>query len=211
MSVSDLCPVSAFAGLPATKGSGGGLIATERELGIARVTARSRQRALLERLFHERYGIALPSGPRRACRRDVAAAGVAPESWMVTCESAGNDFAASLRSACGAHASIVDLSDACAVLRLAGPCVRATLAKLLALDLHERRFAPGDVAQTVAAHMSVTLWRLEQAQRGPAMFEICVGRSLAHELYGAIRDSAAEFGFEFEPAPAPVCRGAIAP
>ncbi len=202
MNAAPLCPVSAFAGLPATAGGAGGLIATGRDgLGIACLTARNGQSAALERLFHERFGIALPRGPRRVRWHEVAAAGIAPESWWITCEDAANVLAESLRGAFAGHGSIVDLSDAYAMLRLAGPKVRESLARLVPLDLHERRFAPGDVAQTVAAHMSVTLWRLEAAQGSPPVFEICVARSLAHSLYAAIRDSALEFGFGFEPAP----------
>ena len=202
MNVPPLCPVSPFAGLPATTGGADGLIATERDgLGIACLTARNGQTAALERLFHARFGIDLPGGPRRVCGHGVAAAGIAPESWLITCEDAADACAQSLRSALGGRGSVVDLSDAYAMLRLSGPKVRDSLARLVPLDLHERRFAPGAVAQTVVAHMSVTLWRLEEAERAAPVFEICVARSLAHSLYGVIRDSALEFGFGFEPAP----------
>lgn len=199
MSANELHPVSAFAGLPAVAGAENGLIAIERQLGIAHLSARNGQLEALERSFHERYGIALPTGPRRTCWHDVAAAGLAPAAWLMTCEGARNAFAASLQSVFGDHASIVELSDAYAMLRLEGLRVRESLAKLVGLDLHERSFAPGDVAQTVAAHMSVTLWRLEGAQQDPPVFEICVGRSFAGSLYRAIRECAAEFGFGFEP------------
>lgn len=192
-------PLSAFDGVP-PEGAAGAVIAIERELGIARLTARNGQREPLERLFHKRYGIALPKGARRARWHELAVAGIAPESWMMTCEGASDAFAATLRSAFGGHASIVDLTDAYATLRLEGPRVRESLAKLVPIDLHERTFAPGDIAQTVAAHMSVTLWRLEDAEQHPPVFEICVGRSFAHSLYRAIRASAAEFGFVFRAA-----------
>ncbi len=195
-------PLPAFSGVP-PQGAAGAVIATECELGIARLTARNGQLESLERLFHKRYGIALPKGPRRARWQELAVAGIGPESWMVTREGAGTAFEDSLRSAFGGHASIVDLTDAYATLRLEGPKVRDSLAKLVPIDVHERSFAPGDIAQTVAAHMSVTLWRLEHAEQGPPVFELCVGRSFAHSLYRAIRDSAAEFGFVFRPAVAP--------
>ncbi len=199
-------PLAAFAGV-APEGAAGAVIAIEREPGIARLTARNGQLEPLDRLFHQRYGIALPKGPRRARCHQLAVAGIGPESWMMTCEGAGDAFALSLRSAFGGYAAVIDLSAAYATLRLEGPRVRECLAKLVPIDVHERTFAPGDIAQTVAAHMSVTLWRLEQAGQDPPVFEICVGRSFAHSLYRAIRDSAAQFGFEFRP----VCRLAIAP
>lgn len=194
-------PLCAFAGLPAIAGSGDGVVAKERDgLGIARITARDRQLSALERLVERRLHLALPSGARRTGSGEVAAAGIGPECWLMTCENAGNAFAIDLRDSIGAHAAVVDLSDACVMLRLAGASVREALAKLVPVDLHERSFQVDDVAQTVAEHMAVTLWRLRDSSRGEAVFEISVGRSLARSLHGAIRDSAAEFGFVFEPA-----------
>lgn len=193
-------PVSALAGVPAASGTAGAVTATERDgLGIARVTARRGQLEALGRRVHERFGIALPDGPRRLCSGEVAVAGIGPESWLLTCESGGNAFAAGVRDALRGHAAVVDLSDAYLVLRLTGARLREALAKLVPLDVHERSFRTGDVAQSVAGHMAVMLWRLEDS-RGEAVFELCAGRSVAHSLYRAIRDSAAQVGFAFEPA-----------
>jgi sarcosine oxidase subunit gamma len=194
-------PLSAFAGLPATAGTGDGVVARERDgLGVARITARDRQLAELGRLVEKRFHLTLPRGARRTGSGELAAAGIGPECWLMTCESAGNAFAIDLRESIGAHAAVVDLSDACVMLRLAGARVREALARLVPVDLHERSFQVNDVAQTAAGHMAVTLWRLEDLSRGEAVFEISVGRSLARSLHGAIRDSAAQFGFVFEPA-----------
>ncbi len=194
-------PLCAFAGLPAIAGSGDGVVAKERDgLGIARITARDRQLAALERLVQRRFHLLLPKGARRTGCGEVSLAGVGPESWLMTCENAGNAFAIGLRDSLGGPATVVDLSDAYVMLRLAGAKVRETLAKLVPVDLHERSFQVDDVAQTVAEHMAVTLWRLGDLAGGEAVFEISVGRSLARSLHGAIRESAAEFGFVFEPA-----------
>lgn len=193
-------PVSALAGLPRTAGTGRGVIATEREgLGIARVTARAGQLAELQRLVRERFHLDLPSGPRRVCGSEVAAAGIGPESWLMICESADNAFAAGLRASFGGHAALVELSDAYVVLRLSGEKLRQSLAKLVPIDVHERSFRVGDVAQTVAEHMAVVLWRLEDNGRGEPVFELAAGRSFAASLYGAVLDCAAEFGCVLEP------------
>lgn len=194
-------PLSALAGLPVTAGTGDGVVARERDgLGVARITARDRQLAALERLVERRFHLALPRAPRRTSSGQLGAAGIGPECWLMTCESAGNAFAIDLRESIGAHAAVVDLSDAFVTLRLAGARVRETLAKLVPVDLHERSFQVNDVAQTVAGHMAVTLWRLGDLNRGDAVFEICVDRSHARSLHGALRESAAQFGFVFEPA-----------
>lgn len=200
MSPADLCgSASVFAGLPSATGPGRGVVATERiGLGIVGVTARKAHSETVRRHVRERFGIDLPNGPQRTCSDAVAAVGVAPESWWISCENANSDFAPSVRAAVGRYAAVVDLSDAYAVLRLSGPDLRAALAKLVPIDLHERRFKPGDVAQTVAAHMGVTLWRLSDGQTQRPTIEMCVGRSFAVSLYQALRESAAEFGFVFE-------------
>jgi sarcosine oxidase subunit gamma len=192
---------SAFAGLAVAAGTGQGVRATEREgLGIARLTARRRQAGALQRLVRDRFDLVLPAGPRRTGSGELAVAGIGPESWLMTREHAGYAFAIGLRASLGSHAAVLDLSDAYVMLRLTGEKVRETLAKLVPVDLHARRFQVNDVVQTFAEHMAVTLWRLEDTARGEAMFEISVGRSLARSLHEAICDSAAEFGCVFAPA-----------
>lgn len=187
---------SAFAGLPTTVGSGSGVIATEREgLGIARIAARQAQGAEVAELFRAQFGVEPPHGPRRASAGDVGIAGVGPQAWLATREHAGNAFAQTVRDLLGECASVCDLSDAFAILRLAGPKVRETLAKLVPVDIHPRSFRVSHVAQTVCGYLNVTLWRLEDTAQHDPVFEIWAGRSLAVSLHRAISHSAAEFGF----------------
>jgi methylglutamate dehydrogenase subunit D len=192
---STVIETSSFAGLPTAAGSGGGVLATERDgLGIARIAMRTGQGARLAELFRASFRVEPPHGPRRVSHGDVAVAGVAPETWLATRDGAGNDFAQSLRQSLGDCASVSDQSDAYAILRLTGPRVRAALAKLTPIDIHPRSFHVNSVAQTLCGYVNVTLWRLEDSQGDP-VFEIWVGRSLAVSLYQAISHGAAEFGF----------------
>ncbi|HZT01717.1 MAG TPA: sarcosine oxidase subunit gamma family protein [Steroidobacteraceae bacterium] len=192
---------SAFAGMPAIIGSGDGVIATERiGLGIARIAARSGRAAGMAELLRAQLGLELPDGPSCTSRGDVRIAGIGPGSWLATRNQAGNAFAASLRSLLGDCASVSDQSDAYVILRLAGPKVRETLAKLVPIDVHHRSFQAGDVAQTVCGYLNVILWRLEDTPQRDPVFEIWVGRSLAVSLHQAISHSAAEFGFKRHPA-----------
>lgn len=69
-------------------------------------------------------------------------------------------------------AGLIDLSDARVGVRIAGPDARDRLAYLIPLDLHPDRFAPGQCAQTLMAHMTVLL-----LQTGPDAYEIQCGRS----------------------------------
>jgi len=187
---------SAFAGLPAAVGSGGGVIATEREgLGIARIAARRAHAPKVAELLRAQFGLEPPNAPRRVSRGDVAIAGVAPGTWLATRDDASNAFAESLGSLLGDCASVSDQSDAYVILRLTGPKVRETLAKLLPIDIHPRGFLVNDVAQTICGYVGVTLWRLENTAQGDPVFEIWTGRSLAVSLDQAIAHGAAEFGF----------------
>lgn len=190
---------SAFAGLPPVAGSGRGVIATERDgLGIARIAARSGQAARAAALLRAQFGIEPPDGPKRASRGDVGIGGIGPQTWLAARDGAGNAFAESLRSLLGDCASVADQSDAYVILRLTGPKVRETLAKLAPIDFHPRSFKVSDVAQTVCGYLNVILWRLEDTAQGNPVFEVWVGRSLAVSLHRALSESAAEFGLVLE-------------
>lgn len=191
---------SAFAGLRAAIGSGRGVLATERDgLGIARIAARGGQAAKVAELLRAQFGVEPPNGPRCANRNDVGICGIAPGAWLATREGAGNAFAQFLRPLLDDCAAVADQSDAYVILRLTGPNVRATLAKLIPIDIHPRSFRVNDVAQTVCGYVSVMLWRLEDTARRDPAFEVWAGRSLAVSLHRAISHSAAEFGFVREP------------
>jgi sarcosine oxidase subunit gamma len=194
---------AAFMDLTLSSGSGGGVIVADRDgLGVATVLVRKRQVAALAQCVHERFGIELPRGPRRSAIGDVAFAGTGPETWLATGEEGGNDFAAALKETIGAMASVSDQSSGYAILRLTGPRLRDTLAKILPIDLHERAFAPGDVASTTACHVGVTLWRLENTNDGSPVFEFTMFRSLAGSFWHGLAASAAEFGLVAATSPA---------
>ncbi|HEY6517052.1 MAG TPA: hypothetical protein VIY50_12990 [Steroidobacteraceae bacterium] len=199
---------SAFEGLPTSVGSGRGVIATEIEgLGIARIAAGRQQAARVSELLRAQFGLEPPDAPRRASRGDFGIAGVSPCVWLATRDNAGNELAPSLQSLLGGCASVVDQSDAYGILRLTGPKVRETLAKMIPLDIHPRRFQVSAVTQTVCGYVNVMLWRLEDTAQSDPVFEIWVGRSLAVSLHQAIAHGAAEFGFTRQPSGGPAETG----
>jgi heterotetrameric sarcosine oxidase gamma subunit len=194
-----LTPIAPFTGLGFSAADGDGVVVTDRDgLGLATVLVhRSRVAALTARI-RERFGIDLPHGPYRSAADGLAFAGISPEAWLATNEAGSTGFAARLNEALGDLAAIADQSSGYAVLRLTGPKLRETLAKILPLDLHPRAFGPGAVASTVASHVGATLWRLGDAADGSPVFEIAVFRSLAGSFWHALTVSAAEFGFVSE-------------
>lgn len=192
-----LVPRAAFLDLPVISSSGTGVVASDRDgLGTATVLVKRGRSVAFAAAVKERFGIALLPGSKCSFARDVTFVATGPDSWLATREDAVNNLAGSLTDALGDCAAISDQSDGYAVLRLSGSHVRQALCKLVPIDLHPRTFAVGDVYATVAAHISVTLWRLQDEPNGHAVFEIAVYRSLAESFWTALSESAAEFGFK---------------
>jgi methylglutamate dehydrogenase subunit D len=194
-----LVPRAPFLGLAISAGTGTGIVATDRDgLGLATVAVRNGHGPALSRHVKERFGLLLPDRPLRAAAGGIAFAGTGPGVWLATQESGGNEFADVLEKEIGVMAAVTDQSDGYAVLRLAGPKLRDALAKIVPLDVHPAAFKHGDVASTVAWHMGVTLWRLEDAADGSPVFEFAVFRSLAGSFWHALALSAAEFGLRID-------------
>jgi sarcosine oxidase subunit gamma len=191
-----------FTGLALACAPGNGVLAADRDgLALASVLVRKGAVTALTARVRERFGIELPRGPQRVAAGGVAFAGTGPETWLATSETGGDGFASTLKEAIGDAASVADQSSGYAILRLTGPRLRESLAKLLPIDLHPRAFAAGDVASTTASHVGVTLWRLEDGADGSAVFEIAMFRSLAVSFWHSLATSAAEFGLVDQGAP----------
>lgn len=87
-------------------------------------------------------------------------------------------------------AALTDLSDAWAVMALAGPGHAAVLARLVGVDLAPAAFAAGATARSTLVHCPVLLCRTDAAT-----VEIWAMRSMAatavHETFAAMRGLAA--------------------
>ena len=185
-----------FAGLAGISAARTGVVVNDRDgLGLVTVLERPGRQAELDQQVRDQFGIEIPRGPRRAAVADTAFIATGPGAWLATCEGAGNSFAPRLREQLGHVASIADQSDGYAVLRISGPRVRGALCKLVPIDLHPRVFSVGTVACTVAAHIGVILWRLENDADGNSVYEMACYRSFADSFWSALSASAAEFGF----------------
>ncbi len=169
-----------------------GVMGVSAAYRLAGMYALTGGRATLNQLCRAQFGLDLPATPRRATSPHMAAIGLAPDSWLLTCESSPYSLGTSLKSSLGSIASITDQTDAYVVLTLTGPKVRETLAKLIPIDLHPRSFQPGDAVQTLAHHIGIILWRLEDID-SLAVFELAVPRSYFSSLRESLYRSAAEF------------------
>jgi heterotetrameric sarcosine oxidase gamma subunit len=173
--------------------AGRGVNIVERDgLGLASLHARKGKCAALIQRIHESFQIESPQKPHRAFAGDVALAGIGPGAWLAIHNDANNAFAVSLRKTLGDLASVCDQSDSYVVLRVSGRRVRDAMTRLVPIDLHPLAFKSGDVAVTVAAHIGVTLWRLDD-DAGSEVFEIAVFRSFAESFSRALCESIAAF------------------
>jgi methylglutamate dehydrogenase subunit D len=158
-------------------------------LAVVSVQARRSGLDKLIRQVGERFGIDLPMGPKRVAVGPVAFVGVGPDKWLALREQDAGELARELAEALGGLASIVDQSDAFAVVRISGPNAREALQRALPIDLHPCAFRPDEAVVTSMVHLGVTLW---QPERGS--FELAVPRSYARDLAHTLLASAAAFG-----------------
>ena len=112
-----------------------------------------------------------------------------PGEWLVVSETVSADTVARQIADIGAsRVSFVDQSDGRVVISIAGPRVRAILAKCTALDLHAGIFEIGQSTNCQICHVAANL-----ARTGEDCFEIIVMRSFAGFLF----DEVCEMGREF--------------
>ncbi len=194
--MSSLAPRSGLAGLavPGRFGAVGapGVVLSERQgLALASVLARKGQQDALARRVQEAFGVALPATPRRVAAGGVAFVWSGSGHWLAVAEQGeGHRFEARLREGLAGLASVSDQSDGRTVIRISGAKARAALAKGLPLDLHPRVFATGSAASTIAAHIGVQIWQLDDAPT----YELAMFRGFAAAFWRWLMESSAEFG-----------------
>lgn len=193
----DLTPRSAFIGLPGrsgrTEGEPGVTVRPRDDLAMAKLIARKGRADDLAAAIRSRYGLELPTTPKRVEQGGLAFIWSGPGQWLAVAEDR-RDLARELAETIGAFAAVSDQSDGLAVLRISGPRARDALIKGVGLDLHPRAFGPGDAAVTVIAHVGAQLWQLDDRPT----YEIAIYRSFAGSLWRWLEASAAEFGCAVE-------------
>ncbi len=132
------------------------------------------------------WGAVLPTTPRRVMACDIAFLWAGPDRWLVTAP-AGPDLEHLLRRHLGDLAAVTDQSDGRIMLRIAGHGVREMLARLIGIDLHPRRFRAGDTALTLAGHVPIHIWQLDDTP----VYEVAVPRSLAESFSRELQAAAA--------------------
>jgi sarcosine oxidase subunit gamma len=173
-----------------------GVVIVERgDLATASIALRGSDPEALAAALRDGFGLDLPRRPGCAASDLLEIIWAGPGQWLALDASrdgpARFGFAPDLATRLGAAASVTDLTGARAMLRLSGPAVRDTLAKLVPVDLDASVFPPGAAALTLAAHIGVTLWR-----PAPDAWDIACYRSFGGSLAASLLEAAAEFGCE---------------
>ena len=117
-----------------------------------------------------------------------------PDEYLLLCEAGKEqELQDSLNSMIPSpHFAITDVSDSLCALSLCGPAVRVVLAKGCGLDLHPKKFAAGQSAQSLLALSAVTLMAIAD----DAIILIC-RTSFAPYLQRWLADAALEYGYQY--------------
>jgi sarcosine oxidase subunit gamma len=178
----------------ADAGPPGVIVSERRGLALATVMARKRHEGLAERV-RAIFSVDPPVMPRRVASGSVAFLWAGPGHWLAVAEQEeGHRFEARLREALANLASVSNQSDGRVVIRVTGPKARDALAKGIPLDLHPSSFGPGHAAVTLAAHIGVHIWQLDDAPT----YELAMSRSFASSFWHWLMEGAAEFGVGVE-------------
>lgn len=163
---------------------------------IVSLIARRNAATALAAAARELFGAALPSTPCWIATPHANLIWNGPGHWLIESSDASINLAR-LVEAFAAGAAVIDQTDSRIMLDVRGARVRQTLAKGLPIDLHESRFAVGDVALTSASHVGVQIW---QTHRDP-VYRLAVARSYFGSFWHWLATSAAEYGCEVSAQP----------
>lgn len=175
------------------EGSAGLLISELKEFGLANVTAFKDQGEALQRAIKIQFDVDLPQGPQVVTKAGISFVGIAPGQWWAFAEEYECDrFFTRLEACVGMFGTIVNQSDARAIVELSGPKVRSVLSKGVSVDLDERNFRMGDAATTMAAQLWITIWQTDEEPT----YRLSVFRAFGSSLLDWLTTSSAEFGYE---------------
>jgi sarcosine oxidase subunit gamma len=193
-----LQPRSPFAGLlepgrhGAREGPAGVSLSERTGLALCIITAGAGKAGEVAAKMASVTGLDLPMGSKRVSKNGFALIGTAPGQWLAVAESReARALPAMLAVALKGDATVVDLSDGKAVLRISGPRARDTLAKGCSLDLHLRVFKPGSAATTPVALIDCVIWQVDETPT----YDLAVPTSYAESFWSWLTASAAEYGY----------------
>ena len=177
-----LRPRSAFAGLLPAKSAIQGLDILDRDgAGLGTIVVRRGARQAFRTALQAQFGLDLREGPVLSIGENLVLAGSGADSWLAVSKGETRTLGATLAASLTGCAAVCDQSDGYGLLRLSGPNAAKVLQRLLPIDMHSNTFPQGSVASTIAAHIPLLVWRLDEAT-----FELAVFRSYAASFMYAL-------------------------
>jgi sarcosine oxidase, subunit gamma len=119
-----------------------------------------------------------------------------PDEWMIVSKPGTEaTLAKRLAVAVAPHGgTVTDVTDSRTTITVSGAHARDVLAKGCPIDLHPRKFNPGDCAQSLVARVGVILMRVDDGTTPVPSFELHVLRSMADYLWRFLEDAGLEYG-----------------
>src|SRR5262249_26288545 len=151
---------------------------------------RGGQTAALSVAIEREFGAHLPVRAGRTSHGSVAFVWSGCDQWLAI-GAASDNLVQHLSSCSNALGSVTDLTGSRTIVRISGPQARDGLAKVIPVDLDERIFTTGSAAVTVAAHIPVHLWQVDDSPS----YEIATPRSYGVSLWNLLTLSFAEYGY----------------
>lgn len=162
------------------------------DVQIASLAARQGQVDALAAAVRDGWDLELPQTPRRVGDARLAFVWTGPGQWLAVSSTGSGVLDVLLRERLRGLASVAAQGDGRVVLWLGGPHARDVLAKGIGIDLHPRAFRPGDTAITLAGHIGVQLWQLDDEPS----YELAAFRGYAGSFYGWLVSAGEEYGID---------------
>ncbi len=143
-------------------------------------------------------GLGLPFDPSTSSTNgETSFLWMGPDEWMLVTApgEAESRSREALEVLAGTHHQLVEVSDYCTIVEVAGPRARELLMKLTTLDLHPRAFRPGMVTGSVFGRANATIWQIaDDGVEGGPVFRLFVRWSMADYFWCLIADAGREWG-----------------
>ncbi len=127
-------------------------------------------------------GLDLPAPGRTTVAGDLRAVSIRPDRWLLLREGPAEALGALLAGPLGDAATLIDLSGSQVGVRIRGKGARGALATFLPLDLHPRAMQAGHAAATLAAHLPVLFWQVDETPT----YDLLCARSQAASFHHAL-------------------------
>ncbi|WP_439123744.1 sarcosine oxidase subunit gamma [Marivita sp.] len=165
-----------------------GLVQVKELAGQGMITLRGDlTRKDIVKAVNDVFGVTLPDSRETAFDGENGALWMSPDEAMLLCpydkaQQKADALSAKLQ---GAHALVVNVSDARAVFQLQGMMLREVIAKLAPVDMATDAFTPGMVRRTRMAQVAAAFW-MDDANTA----RIVCFRSVAAYMFGLLCTSA---------------------